>query len=233
VDLQLPDLTAQHLEQVRDLGIAFVLSALMGLERELRQKAAGLRTLTTVGFASALFVAISEAAFGDSRIAAQVVSGLGFIGGGLIFVRRDAVRGLTTAAVVWLTAAIGMAAGAGLWFFAVVAVVAHFLVSYGFTPLARRLSGRIERAHTLVFTYRDGEGVLRRALAECTRREFTVRELATAAEDLGGVTPPGGRQATVRITVEGTGSATELAAGLSDLEGVVALSMGATDEQAD
>ncbi|WP_104525721.1 MgtC/SapB family protein [Blastococcus atacamensis] len=223
----------QTLDHVRDLGIAFGLSALMGLERELRQKAAGLRTLTIVGFASALFMVISEAQFGDSRIAAQVVSGLGFIGGGLIFVRRDAVRGLTTAAVVWLTAAIGMAAGAGLWVFAVVAVAAHFLVSYGFTPLARRLAGRVERVHTLVLTYRDGEGVLRRALAECTQRGFTVRDLATTAEDLGGMTTPGARQATVRVTVEGAGSAMELAAGLSDVDGVLAITAGASDEQAD
>ncbi|WP_245158865.1 MgtC/SapB family protein [Blastococcus sp. TF02A_35] len=233
MDLLLAEPTGQSLEQVRDLGIAFVLSALMGLERELRQKAAGLRTLTIVGFAAALFMVISEAEFGDSRIAAQVVSGLGFIGGGLIFVRRDAVRGLTTAAVVWLTAAIGMAAGAGLWLLAVVAVAAHFLVSYGFTPMARRLSGRVERVHSLVLTYRDGEGVLRRALAECTQRGFRVRDLATTAEDLGGHAAPGGRQATVRVTVEGTGSPTDLAAWLSDLDGVLAITAGATDEQAD
>ena len=74
-------------------------------------------------------------------MAAQVVSGLGFIGGGLVFVRRDAVRGLTTAAVVWLTAAVGMAAGAGLPLLAVLVTAGHFVIVYGFTPLSRRLSG--------------------------------------------------------------------------------------------
>lgn len=227
--------TGQTWAQVGDLGVAFVLSALIGLERELRHKAAGLRTLTVVGFAAALFMVISQAQFGDSRVAAQVVSGLGFIGGGLIFVRRDAVRGLTTAAIVWLTAAVGMAAGAGLWLFAVVATAAHFLVSYGFTPLARRLSGRITRVHSLVLTYRDGEGVLRRALAECTQRGFTVRDLATATATADGDGDGGtaSRQATVRLSVEGAGPVTRLAVELADLDGVLAVSAGNSDEEAD
>jgi putative Mg2+ transporter-C (MgtC) family protein len=113
--------------QLAELGLAMVLSAAIGLEREIRQKSAGLRTHTLVGFAAALIMLVSEYGFFDvlsahvtldpSRIAAQIVSGIGFIGGGLIFIRRGAVRGLTTAAVIWLTAAVGMAAGPdrGCW----------------------------------------------------------------------------------------------------------------------
>src|SRR6202007_1320112 len=111
--------------QLSELGLAFVLSALIGFEREIRQKSAGLRTYALVGFASALIVLVSKYGFTDilennrvvldpSRIAAQIVSGIGFIGGGVIFVRKDIVRGLTTASIVWLTAGVGMAAGAGL-----------------------------------------------------------------------------------------------------------------------
>jgi hypothetical protein len=85
------------------------LSASIGLEREIRQKSAGLRTYTLVGFSSALVMLVSKYGFTNilesgrvvldpSRIAAQIVSGIGFIGGGLIFVRKDIVRGLTTAA---------------------------------------------------------------------------------------------------------------------------------------
>ena len=96
------------------IGLALVLSASIGLDRELRQKSAGLRTYTLVGVGSALFMLISKYGFFDvlkpgevildpSRVAAQIVSGIGFIGAGLIFVRRDSVRGLTTAAGVWLT----------------------------------------------------------------------------------------------------------------------------------
>ena len=112
--------TGQGWEQAAELAIALALSAAIGVEREIRQKSAGLRTHTLVGFASALFVLVSKYGFSDvlgdhvtldpSRVAAQVVSGLGFIGGGLIFVRRDVVRGLTTAATIWLTAA-----GLGRW----------------------------------------------------------------------------------------------------------------------
>jgi putative Mg2+ transporter-C (MgtC) family protein len=233
--------------QVGELGVAFVLSALIGLERELRQKSAGLRTLTIVGFASALFMLISKYGFSDvtgpairhdpSRVAAQVVSGLGFIGGGLVFVRRDAVRGLTTAAVVWLTAAVGMAAGAGLPLLAALVTAGHFVIVYGFTPLSHRLSQRWPGIHQVQLTYRDGEGVLRRALAVCTSRGFAVREVSTAGPGDGrgreeGPGPGPGR-VSLRLTVEGRGSATELAAWLADVDGVLAVTAGDVDEEAD
>lgn len=232
--------------QVAELGLAFVLAALIGLERELRQKSAGLRTLTIVGFASALFIQISKYGFFDvlgpsvtldpSRVAAQVVSGLGFIGGGLVFVRRDAVRGLTTAAVVWLTAAVGMAAGAGLPLLAAVVTAGHFVIVYGFTPLAHRLSRRLTGVRQLRLTYRDGEGVLRRALAECTSRGFAVRELVTATPDEQGRrdgADVGVRLVSVRLTVEGRGTATDLAAWLADVEGVLSVTAGDVDEESE
>ncbi|WP_415565740.1 MgtC/SapB family protein, partial [Komagataeibacter saccharivorans] len=104
----------ENVPQLMDLFIAFILSGLIGLEREYRQKSAGLRTYSLVGLSAALFMLISKHGFGDviasekvildpSRVAAQVVSGIGFIGAGVIFMRRNVVRGLTTAASVWLT----------------------------------------------------------------------------------------------------------------------------------
>src|SRR4051812_14816837 len=89
------------------LAVAFGLSSLIGLERELRQKSAGLRTHTLVGVGAAVFMLVSKYGFSDvvtpgtvnldpSRVAAQVVSGIGFIGAGVIFVKRAGVRGLTT-----------------------------------------------------------------------------------------------------------------------------------------
>src|ERR1700691_3955296 len=102
--------TGQGLKQIGELVLAFGLSSLIGLEREWRQKSAGLRTHALVGLGAALFLLISKYGFSDvlgkdvildpSRVAAQIVTGIGFIGGGLIFVRGDAVRGLTTAAIV-------------------------------------------------------------------------------------------------------------------------------------
>src|ERR1700712_460821 len=121
------------------LALALGLSSAIGLERELRQKAAGLRTYTLVGLGSALFMMISKYGFFDvlspgtvvldpSRVAAQIVSGIGFIGAGVIFVRQDRVTGLTTAATVWLVTGIGMACGSGLLFLALAVTIAYFIV---------------------------------------------------------------------------------------------------------
>src|SRR5690606_29001315 len=91
-----------------------------------------------------------------SRVAAQIVSGIGFIGAGLIFVRRDAVRGLTTAAAVWLTAAVGMAAGAGLTVLALLVTALHFVVVFAFPPLAELLPRSKYLLSRVEVTYLDG-----------------------------------------------------------------------------
>jgi putative Mg2+ transporter-C (MgtC) family protein len=139
----------QGLRQFVELGCAFQLSAAIGLERELRHKSAGLRTYTVVGMAAALFLLISKYGFMDvlandrvvldpSRVAAQIVTGIGFIGAGLIFVRGDRVSGLTTAATVWLVTGVGMACGAGLLLLASGVTLAYFVVAFVF-PLIIRL----------------------------------------------------------------------------------------------
>ena len=157
------------------LGLALALSCAIGLERDVRQKSAGLRTYTLVGLGSALFMLISKYGFSDvlhmgnvvldpSRVAAQIVSGIGFIGAGLIFVRRDAVRGLTTAAGVWLTAAIGAACGASLDVLAIATTVGYFIVVLVISPLAARLPAASSPCAALRLTYEDGRGILRRVL---------------------------------------------------------------------
>jgi putative Mg2+ transporter-C (MgtC) family protein len=139
--------------QIADLSLAFILSSLIGLERHIRHKSAGLRTYTVVGFASALIMLVSKYGFTDviwaghvvvdpSRVAAQIVSGIGFIGGGLIFVKQDAVRGLTTAATVWLTAAVGMACGANLPILALVVTVGHFVIVFVYPVVENKLDAR-------------------------------------------------------------------------------------------
>ena len=169
------------------LGLALILSTAIGLERELRQKSAGLRTYTLVGLGSALFLLVGEYGFFDSlepghvvldpsRVAAQIVSGIGFIGGGLIFVRQDAVRGLTTAAGVWLVAAVGMAAGAGLPVLAIATTLAYLLVTSTYPVIAQRLPGAAA-ASPLRITYVDGRGVLRDVLSRVTGAGFGVSGL--------------------------------------------------------
>ncbi|GAB6855727.1 MgtC/SapB family protein [Asaia astilbis] len=158
----------EGLLQLKELGLAFFLSALVGLEREYRQKAAGFRTYTLVGVSAALFMLISKYGFDDvlspgrvvvdpSRVAAQIVSGLGFIGGGVIFMRRDTVRGLTTAASVWLTAAIGMACGAGMATVALLTAVGYLIIMF-LTPVWLRRLPRASRHGFKVSVRGDANG---------------------------------------------------------------------------
>jgi putative Mg2+ transporter-C (MgtC) family protein len=207
--------------------LAFLLSAAIGLEREVLQRSAGLRTHTLVGFGSALIMVVSKYGFTDvlgahtvldpSRVAAQIVSGIGFIGGGLIFVRRDAVRGLTTAAVIWLAAGVGMAAGAGLWLLAIVATAGHFLVVFGLRPIAARLPRSRFAPSRLRLVYLDGQGTLRSILTACTTNGFAIAETAIDQPDR----DP--RTVILRLTVEGRGDVSQLTATLADLAGVVAV----------
>ncbi|GAB6981717.1 MgtC/SapB family protein [Prevotella dentasini] len=102
------------------LVVALLLGGIIGLEREFRAKDAGFRTHFLVALGAALFTIISQYGFGDgvkdtSRVAAQVVSGIGFLGAGLIVFQKNVVRGLTTAAGLWVTAAVGMACGVGMY----------------------------------------------------------------------------------------------------------------------
>lgn len=105
------------------LVVAMVLGGIIGLERDYRAKDAGFRTHFLVAVGSALFTLISMYGFIDgikdsSRVAAQVVSGIGFLGAGLIVLQKNVIRGLTTAAGLWVTAAVGMACGTGKFYMA-------------------------------------------------------------------------------------------------------------------
>lgn len=230
------DFAVQGWPQLAALGTALVLCSLIGLEREIRQKSAGLRTHTLVGLGAALFMVISKYGFGDvltsgevmldpSRVAAQIVSGVGFIGAGMIFVQRNAVRGLTTAAVVWVSAAVGTACGAGLWVVAAFVTAAHFLVVYGYPPLIRWLSRRTPRTSALHVNYEDGRGALRSILEAATHRGFVVEEVSTrrrVPED----DWPGGATIDLALKVRGAGEVGELAAQLSETSGVRGIQVG-------
>ena len=121
------------------LVIASLCGALIGYERAIQRKSAGVRTHIVVAFSSAIFMILSKYGFADlmkisgmeydaSRIAAQIVSGISFIGAGTILVKKSQISGLTTAAGVWATAAIGMAIGSGLYFLGIIATAILFIV---------------------------------------------------------------------------------------------------------
>jgi putative Mg2+ transporter-C (MgtC) family protein len=182
----------QGTRQLIELFVAFGLTALIGLEREIQGKAAGLRTQSIVGTSAALILLISKYGFADvlspgyvevdpSRVAAQIVSGIGFLGAGLIITRRGAVHGLTTAAAIWECAAIGMAAGAGLLTLAVTVTALHFLIVVGLKPLARRLTSRLSGTVRLHLTYLDGRGAMHQILQICDRHHWQLTELSSDA----------------------------------------------------
>src|SRR5699024_9010360 len=123
-----------------------------------------------------------EVVLDPSRIAAQIVSGIGFLGAGVIFTRRDAVRGLTTAATIWVSAAVGMAAGAGMVSLAVGLTVAHLFALVVMGPIVAKIPTR-DTNRVLRIVYADGEGVLRRLLAEATEVGFSAFILSTRRLD--------------------------------------------------
>lgn len=136
-------------QQVRvaiSLVIAAVLSGVIGMDRERRRRenemaGAGLRTHMLVGVGACLFTLLSIYGFSDSeptRVAAQIVSGIGFLGAGVIIQRGDKVKNLTTAASIWLTSAVGMAVGVGAWFLALFAALLIWVI----LVLIRRMEDR-------------------------------------------------------------------------------------------
>jgi len=127
------------------LFVALVLGAIIGLERERQERAAGLRTVTMVSLGSCLFTVAGAYGFhptDPSRVAAQIVTGIGFLGAGTIFLRKDLVRGLTTAATIWATAAVGMAAGTAQYFEAFFTTLLILGVLMVLKPVERRFFKR-------------------------------------------------------------------------------------------
>jgi putative Mg2+ transporter-C (MgtC) family protein len=233
---------SQH--QVLLLLLAFALSSVVGLERQLSRKSAGLRTQAIVGTASALYLLVGKYGFSDltgsavhvdpSRVAAQVVSGLGFLGAGLIITRQGTVRGLTTAAAVWEAAAIGMAAGAGLVLLAVSVTALHFVIVLGYTPLVRRLPGE-HRVVGYRIVYEDGRGVLRQMLSRCSDNALSVTSLTISAAHSDGFPPAldgavrADRQVCMAIELTGT-KAADAADVLADVDGVLRVDRVDDDE---
>jgi putative Mg2+ transporter-C (MgtC) family protein len=149
--------TADQLEIVGRLALAGVLGGLVGLERELRGYPAGIRTIALVALGSCLFTDVSGLLGGDDRVAAQIVTGIGFLGAGVIFREGYTVRGITTAATIWSAAAIGMAIGAELYVVGVLGAVFIFLVLEA-RPLTRRIDGFLRRVGGELREDQDGDG---------------------------------------------------------------------------
>jgi len=122
------------------LALAAALGAFIGLERELRGYPAGVRTVALVTLGAALFTDVGQLLGGDDRVAAGIVTGIGFLGAGVIFREGYTVRGITTAATIWSAAAIGMAIGRELYLVAGLGAVLVFILLEA-RPVVRRLDG--------------------------------------------------------------------------------------------
>lgn len=221
-----PDIT--WLEITFRLAAAAGLTGLIGLERELRERTAGLRTHMLVGVGSALFTIVSAYAWSDfvfsreggtvldpTRIAAQIVTGIGFLGAGAIIRQGLSIRGLTTAAGLWVVAAIGMAAGAGFYSGALIATA---IVLVGLGPLRWIEYGLLDRlrkeAQVLEVDLRP-EQPLAPLLAILERREAKVNRIELDEEE-------DRRQVRVEVDLRGAGGR-EVVDELSHLDEVISV----------
>jgi putative Mg2+ transporter-C (MgtC) family protein len=138
-------------ELIRRLLLAAFLGGMLGAEREFRQKSAGFRTNILIAMGSALFTLASLTLAPDrsdpARIAAQIVTGIGFLGAGAILRTENRVHGLTTAATIWVNAALGVAAGAGQYHLAALGGAITIVVLLILAPLERALERRVQVRH--------------------------------------------------------------------------------------
>jgi putative Mg2+ transporter-C (MgtC) family protein len=172
------------------LGAGVGLGALIGIERQYRARMAGLRTNALVSAGATLFVLLSAHGFtGDNadptRVAAQIVSGIGFLGGGVILREGLTVRGLITAATLWCSAAVGALAGAGLYLVALVGSLAVVAVHVALRPLGRAVDRRPETGDEtpavytfLAVTRDDAEAHVRSLLVQAlSRTDFALQSV--------------------------------------------------------
>ena len=203
------------------LFVAAALGGAIGLERELRERQAGLRTHLVVCVGSALFTLVSAYGFSDwgvrvdpTRIAAQIVTGIGFLGAGAIIRQGLSVRGLTTAATLWLVAAIGMATGAGYWARALITTFGALLILGPLRTIAFRSLGRFRPAldRLLVEIPAGGSPVADH------RRDRAARGRVVSLE----VTQEGDRRSVaVDVELAAGGSAPAVVAGVAEIDGVL------------
>ncbi len=166
-----------------NMAVAVACGSVIGSERQVRQRMAGLRTNALVALGAACFVIFSQQVEHDaspSRVAAQVVSGIGFLGAGIIFRDGFSVHGLNTAATLWCAAGVGLLAGIGAWPFAVLMTAMVVFINLGLRPLVRWLKRHTKAGVPIMRSYRV---ILTCALAE----EAAMRGLILRVLTIGGL----------------------------------------------
>jgi putative Mg2+ transporter-C (MgtC) family protein len=207
------------------LFVAAVLGGAIGFERELRERQAGLRTHLLVSVGSALFTLVSAYGFTSfmgsplvaridpTRIAAQIVTGIGFLGAGAIIRQGLSIRGLTTAATLWLVAAIGMAAGAGWWSAAVITTAGAVLTLGPLRGMAYRVLVRIRPQHERLLVEIPAGGSAAPIIDAIEREGGRVVSLDVTQE---------GERRSVGVSIElPSASAPAVVAGVAEIDGVL------------
>jgi putative Mg2+ transporter-C (MgtC) family protein len=167
------------------LGLAALLGGAIGLERERKDWAAGLRTHMMVCVGSSLTMMVSAFGFSDilgtphveldpSRVAAQVISGIGFIGAGtILFLKQGVIRGLTTASGLWTVAAIGLATGGGMYFAALAATIVALIILWVLQPFEKRISARfIQKGINIIANSQEKSTALVQSLLQRTEADI-------------------------------------------------------------
>jgi putative Mg2+ transporter-C (MgtC) family protein len=202
------------------LFVAAALGGAIGVERELRERQAGLRTHLVVSVGAALFTLVSAHGFESfsgqvdpTRIAAQIVSGIGFLGAGAIIRQGLSVRGLTTAASLWLVAAIGMASGAGYWDGALIATLGALLTLGPLRVVAFRILSRYRPQHDRLLVDIPAGGSPVPIIEAIERRGGKVVTLDIAQE---------GDRRSIAVDVElAAGSSPAVVAEVAEIDGVL------------
>lgn len=224
---QEPPMPIGLLDTFLNLGAAVVLGGLIGAERQLRQRMAGLRTNALVALGAASFVVFAATFQGEAsptRVAAQVVSGIGFLGAGIIFRDGLTISGLNTAATLWCSAAVGLLSGRGEPALAAMAAGFVILVNYGFRPLSRLLK-RISTANAGLHGFEVS--LVCRTESEQQVRSLIVQTFAAAGmhlSELGSDDMDRSDRVAVRAVISGSGggqAAVETLAGRLSLDPAV------------
>ncbi len=172
----------QHLTS---LLVSWLLGAIIGAEREYKGRNIGFRTIILITVGSALFTILSASIGGDaSRIAANIVTGIGFFGAGAIFREGGTVKGVTTASIIWTSAAVGMACGIGEYELAILVTVIILVVSIGFVGL-QRVIDKYSREKLYSLTYHrngDKEAKVLELIKSCQLKGVLIRQYANTDE---------------------------------------------------
>lgn len=223
--MELPSL--DFAEVALRIGAAGLLGGLIGFERELHDQAAGFRTHILVSLGAALFTMVGAYGatefFGDSpsaarldptRVAAQIVTGIGFLGAGAILRQGINIRGLTTAAGLWVTAAVGTAAGLGYWSGALATTAVALVALFGLKPINRTLISRLRSDSYRFVIQMDAQFDMSNLAAAVRARGTRFETLKVAVDERGN------RQVTAAARVPEDSSPEDLAQRIAELDGV-------------